>query len=257
MSKPCLLTPVPTMFVGKVISRSRIDHFMKNKYVPLCNTIGKLDACFLFYSAPDFIAMMRHFFNTLSAEGVRIYMASYSGEGHESVPNEYGDRLTLIFAPTRNPDLPAEIGLYYSIPPQGNFDPIKSQLNKGIAKEWVYNYQSKKLLALNATVDDPAIGDTKGIHFTGQQIIELIKEVQCQGATGIKTYFCSVDPEIEKNSVLKKRLLLLFVLTIKIGTEETDFNIEDRDGFNERPVAGDFDTGNPCPPAYCQSMDLP
>jgi hypothetical protein len=257
MSKPCLQTPVPGIFVGKFKGRSRIDHFMHNKYNTLCNTIGKLDTCFLFFTANDFIAMMSHFFGTLKADGVRVYIASYSAEGSESVPQDYGDMLTLVFSATSDPDAPKDMGFYYSIPPKGSFNAVDSQLDKKIANEWVKNYQTKKLRILNATVDDPTVGDTKSIHYAGNQIAELIREIQCQKATGVKAYFSSVNPSDEPDSRLAKRLLLAFILTIKIGTEETDFHIEDRDGFGQRPVGGDFDTGNPCPPAYCTTSELP
>jgi hypothetical protein len=245
------------MFVGKDISFSRIDHFMKNKYNPLCNTIGKFDACHLFFSSNDFIGMMTHFFDVLSAEGVRVYIATYSGEGEESVPKHHGELLTLIFSPTSNANMPQDIGVYYHIIPNEKFDNTQSQLNKKTANDWVLNYQRKKLLVLNATVNEPAVGDTKSLHFTKKQLKELIAEIECQGATGIKTYFASINPEYEPDADFKKRLVLQFVLTMRIGAEETEFSIEDRDGFPQRPQSGEFDTGNPCPPAHCDTSELP
>jgi hypothetical protein len=263
MPNPCFDVPVPAIFVGKAITRSRIGHFMINKYIPLCNAISKeLDTRFLFFSATDFDKMMSCFFDADEADkvdGLRIYIADYSSEGKPFVPKGHGGKLTLIFSPTKNDedDEPRDVGKYYSVPPGKSFDPDECELETVVASDWVFNYEHKKLVILKTTTIDN-VDDTKAIHFTKLQIDDLIKEIDCQKATGIKIYFGSVDPDDENDdSPHKTKLLLQFVLTERVGSVEKDFHIEDRDGFDERPVSGDFDTGNPCPPAFCNSKDLP
>jgi hypothetical protein len=240
------------MYVPKTTTQARLNYFMKEKYLKLRKVIGKYDSSNTFYSASAFTAMLNYFFGTLHANGVRIYFASYGPEGTASVPADYGRLLTLIFAPTDNASL-TDIGLYYTIAPGGTFDPVSSQLDRELASSWVLNYQSSKLPILNTTLSDPN-GDTKSLHYTKMQLLDLRDEIKCQCASGIKAYFCAIPPE---ETEYKQRLILHFILTNMLGRDEVDFFIEDRCGWDEREIGGNFDTGNPCPPATCGGFGLP
>jgi hypothetical protein len=255
MSTPCQNKPIPLTFIGKAESQARINYFITKKYLPLCKVIGKSESTNTFYSRSAFCSLMDHIFVTLKADGLRIYFASYSAKGGDNVPANYEDLLTLIFAPTVGLDLPKDMGIYYSLFPGQEFDTVKSQLNRDIAKGWVENYRNKKLLVLNTTIDLPATQrDTRAIHYTSNQISDLKEEMKCQKASGIKAYYSAVN---NSNHPFYQRLLLTFVLTTRIGADDIEFHIEDQEGFENRPKPGDFDTGNPCPPAYCDGEDLP
>ena len=235
------------MHVHKDISRQRIDSFIQIKYKKLRTTLGKYDARFVFYDALAFTNMMNYFFATLRADGLRIYIASYGPKDSDSVPPGYEDLLTLIFAPTTDSRNPRDIGNYYIIFPGMAYQ----QLDNELAIAWVRNYRSIKLPDLNETVESGQ--DTKSIYYDDESITDLVAEMACQEATGIKAYFCSMRDDDD----YKQQLMLDFILTSKIGNDEVEFNVQDRDGWDDRPAGGDLDTGSPCPPDNCFEFPPP
>jgi hypothetical protein len=240
------------MYIPKSISQARITAFQL-KYSLLSSLIGKLENRYLFYTATDFIAMMRYLFTDPNVNGLRIYIASYSQEGDSRVPANCGELLTVIYASTKKiKGIHKDTGNYFTLAPGGSFDPNQSKLDNIISSEWVSNYQNSKLPILNATVTKSE-GDTKSIHYTKEKIVDLIEEMLCQQATGIRAYFCTIADA----SVYQQKLMLEFMLTTKIDDVETEFFIDDREGFSDRPDLGNLDTGNPCPPATCGGAYLP
>lgn len=143
-------------------------------------------------------------------------------------------------------------------------------IGKAIADKWVKNYQSIKrpLLASSASSQ----GETKAIWYSVDQFRQLIQEAECQGATGIRLYFAaySETPTITGEAVripegANKSLTVVYVLTRQnpnTGVQQ-DFFIEDQPDFGEREGSsgeggeGDFDTGNPSPPAPEDGFGLP
>jgi hypothetical protein len=247
------------MHIDKTKSWTRTDAFMNGKenepdenkigkYKRLRKTLGKYDARYVFYNALAFTSMIEQFFNTPNADGLRIYLASYGREGSDSVPKDFGELLTLIFAPTTNEDNPVDTGKYYTIFPGQQ---KCQQLDKELAIAWVNNYRTIKLPDLNDTVDTKQ--DTKSIYYERRPIQDLAEEIKCQGASGIKAYFCTL-PDDHK---YKQQLMLDFTLTARIGNEDVDFNVQDRDGWEDRKKVGDLDTGSPCPPNHCNGQGIP
>jgi hypothetical protein len=149
--------------------------------------------------------------------------------------------------------------------------PIPSiHIGKAIADKWVKNYQTIKREALASTAGSQ--GDTKTIWYSVDQLRELIDEADCQGATGVRIYFAaySATPNLPGEALhtpagANKGLTVVFVLTKQNpGTgAQQDFFIEDQPGFDQRESAGgeggegDFDTGNPSPPAPGDGELLP
>ena len=236
------------MYVRKDISAQRINYFVGVKYKKLRTTLGKYDARFVFYDAVAFTNMMNYFFGTLRADGLKIYIASYGPRGSDSVPEGYDDLLTLIFAPTTDSDNPKDLGRYYTIFPGKPYQ----QLDKELAIAWVRNFRTIKLPDLNETVEGGR--DTKSIYYHGESIIDLVAEMACQKASGIKAYFCSMRDDGDD---FKQQLMLDFVLTSKVGNDDVEFNVEDRDGWEDRKIPGDLDTGSPCPPDNCAGDSFP
>ena len=125
------------------------------------------------------------------------------------------------------------------------------QLDKALAIVWVKKYRSIKLPDLNSTV--PTGADTKSIFYTRELLEDMVAEIKCQGATGIKAFFCTM----REKDPFAHQLMLDFLLTLRIGNEEVDFNVQDRDGWLDRKAAGDLDTGSPCPPNFCGGELIP
>lgn len=149
--------------------------------------------------------------------------------------------------------------------------PIPSiHIGKAIASKWVQNFQNIKrpLLTLTASL----LGETKSIWYSVDQIRELVNEADCQGATGIRAYLAAYSEvptllgEILRIPLgANKSMTLVFVLTKlnPLTGVQQDFFIEDLPDFTLRESLGgeggegDFDTGNPSPPAADDGSMLP
>jgi len=249
------------MHVIKQLSIDRTNWFLAKKYKLLRKVIKKPEAQFIFYPKDDFQQMILYFKTVLASKELRIYIASYLEEGSDSVPPGFGNLLTLIFVPIADTD--TELA-YYTISPYEKFDPKKSELKEKVKNDWIKNYHDNKLLALKDTIDlkDPCnfdkkaneVSDTKSICYETDNIFELTQEMDCQeGTSGIKAYFASYTDKGGNKGKCKNRLIIQFRLTERIGNQDVDFYIDDRDGYGQRPDHGgltvhDFDTGNLCPP---------
>jgi hypothetical protein len=245
----------PLMYVPAATSAHRVGDFVNKKYKNIIKEIKKDDARFVTYTASAFKGMIETMFKDKKIDGIHIYLATYGAKGTESVPEGYDGLLTLIFAATEGAEERKE---YYTIFPRSTSF-VKMDTN--LASAWVKNYQGVKLTkALNPTVPKTN-NDTKLIYYTRALIEDLIEEIDCQKATGLRGYFCTM----EKEHKYGYRLLIDFVLTKIIGDEVTEFNVEDTDGWSRRkdnrkavlqklkkakkPL--DLDTGSPCPPNIC------
>ena len=149
--------------------------------------------------------------------------------------------------------------------------PIPSiHIGKTIASKWVQNFQSIKRPVL--AVLSGLLGETKSVWYSVDQLRELIKEADCQGATGIRAYLAaySETPSIVGEALripagANKKMTIVFVLTKLNPTTgvQQDFFIEDQPDFGQRESIGgeggegDFDTGNPSPPAPGDGELLP
>ena len=114
------------MHVDKAISQPRIERFIEDKYKKLRLTLGKYDARYVYYQAKAFISMLEFFFKDPSVTGVRLYFASYGPEGGDTVPKDFGELLTLVFAPTKDEEPFPDTGRYYIIFPE-RIDPDHPQ----------------------------------------------------------------------------------------------------------------------------------
>ena len=149
--------------------------------------------------------------------------------------------------------------------------PIPSMhVGKAIADKWVKNYRNNKKEALAPTAGPK--GDTNTLWYSVEQMKGLISEAECQGATGIRLYFAAYSevPTVPGEAVripagANKGLTVVYVLTKQdpaTGVQQ-DFFIEDQAGFDQRESTsgksgeGDFDTGNPSPPAPPPGEELP
>ena len=149
--------------------------------------------------------------------------------------------------------------------------PIPSMhVGKAIADKWVKNYQTVKRPALAQTAGPQ--GDTKSVWYSVDQLRQLISEADCQGATGVRLYFAAYSemPTLAGEGVrippgANKSMTVVFVLTKQVASTgvQEDFFIDDQPGFNQRESAGgregegEFDTGNPSPPAAGDGSFLP
>lgn len=248
----CAGIPIPRCYVSKADSERRRNYFLQHKYGPLCEHLGKPEVLSIFYHVFQFKSLLNVL---LSADGARIYIASYPNEG-ATTPGGYGNRLTLIYAPVNLDDEKfRDRGDYYILDPSSNHKPIV----KESASQWVRNYQDRKLPLLTSVTGLDS--DTKSVLYTKATLQEIKAEIECQSATGIRIYFASyTDKEASPiGAKYLKRLIIQFTLTENIQGVEKDFYIDERPGFNDRPPsipvgitsADVLDTGSPCPPAQC------
>lgn len=250
----CLTVNIPRAYVRKADGERRRAWFIQNKYIPLVNKFRIPDTLCIFHKATHFAGLLSH---TLSADGMRIYIASYSNEGSYMVPAEHGNLLTLIYAPTTIIDSTHfDKGEYYTLPPGSPFQLI----SKRLANEWILNYQTTKLPFLTEIMEFPeTIPDTKSLLYERSIVKGIIDEIDCEEATGVRIYFSSfADVEKTPNDQFVKRLIVQFVLTENINGTERDFYIDERPDFKFREQEPPFlDTGSPCPPASCGGDLLP
>jgi hypothetical protein len=264
----------PRTFVPKQLSIDRRNWFIEKKYLPLVQTLQKHDVTFVYYPAVIF----KNFLTSMLAYGgLRIYFASYSGEGALRVPQGYGGMMAFVFAPVINIAGTSNVvdkGIYYIINPSQ----LPETVPKPVANEWVHNFQSHKLPIFEMLPDFPPNGETKSILFERLEIEEIVKEITCQQATGVKIILTSYMDESnepkrkereeingkgqeqrsEETEEYYNQLSIQFILTETINGAQQDFYIDDRPGWDTRKEAGaSLDTGSPCPPASCGGISLP
>lgn len=253
MSK-CPGIPKPQMWIPKEYTQKRKDWFVNNKYQPLCNYLKKNETQSMLFKDDRFANMIKNIL-TVETNGLRIYFAAYPNAASTDVPSGSESVITLIFSPTiqKAGKTFADRGDFYILNPDSNYQDISSK-----ASAWINNYQTKQLKDVLNTLYPFPEGDTKSVWYEKDSIMGLIKEMDCQGATGLRIHLCSytdkddaVPPPYNIKIENLRRLILQFSLTQ--GPAYADFEIEDVDGFGQRPpkkIEG-LDNGQLCP-TYCQ-----
>jgi hypothetical protein len=252
----CTMKDVPYMWEKKEVGLERRNWFLAHKYKQFCEAIGgKSDAKCIFYKATDFINMI-NYFNELGAKYLRVYLASYDEEGSNSwVPKNFGQLMTLIFVPA-DKDKTDLVDHFYTISPYEPFDRVNSRLPSVIKSNWIRNYETIKLPSLRGTITlndaDNRVprsterSDTKSILYDFEFITQLKEEMECQPATGILAEFASYTTKgrLKEDCTIgyKRRLLIQWELTEKVGDRDQILFIEDKPGFEHR----DNPYGNPC-----------
>ena len=245
----------PISYVPKANGVERFNYFLKNKYGPLTDYLGKPETLSTFYPAFHFIALLDRL---LTADGVRIYIASYPDEREADVPSGLGNCLTLIYAPvTLEGGKFKDKRNYFILNPRM----AVKELSIATASQWVRNYQDRKLPILTAVAELDS--DTTSIVYTKAHLDSIKKEIDCQPATGVRACFASyTDTENIATIPVKhhKRLIVQFILTENRQGIERDFYIDERPGWEHRKPAKKadadidpfiLDTGSPCPPDNC------
>jgi hypothetical protein len=254
MSK-CPGVPKPKMWIPKEFTQKRKDWFIDNKYQPLCNYLKKNETQSLLFKDAMFINMVKDIL-TVETNGLRIYFAAYPDASSPDFPSGFESVITLIFSPTIQNDENtfADRGDFYILNPDSDYQDIS-----GKALAWINNYQSKQLKDVLNKLYSFEKSDTTSVWYEKNSIIELIAEMKCQGATGLRIHLGSYtdkdDDIASKPYNIKKeflkRLILQFSLTQ--GTNFSDFEIEDVGGFWQRPdpPIEALDNGQLCPPTNC------
>ncbi len=255
MGCKCKGLPIPKTFVRKKLSLDRKEWFMKNQYAELhgdsYNETTSLDL-----RANDFISMIVFFNNVSTAGFLRIFFATCSEEGSPNVPEGLGNKMTLLFAPVEKEGDP--INNYFFIAPSDPFNPEGSILNSTIANEWKKNYQNKQLTVFNKYVEHISdnwdaqthnYSDTKSVIYDMRLMNDLVTEVSCQAAYGIRIHFCSyLDTDKVPPFIIPKRLVTHFGL---IDDSNNDYFPDDHDQSCRPPLnILDYDNGQLCP-TYC------
>lgn len=245
----CAKEPLPKMWVKKKLGEERRELFKKSKkFKILSDLIGKNEAENYFYSRSVILNFLKSVSQTNDISGLRIYFANYPDKNSASfaIPPNAEKQLTVIFAPTNSSG--EDIDLYYALDSKGTLEPI----NPNTAKSWVENYLKKdgKWESLSKLISKQ---DTKCIFYSIELFKDLIREMDdCQAeATGLRLYFCCFKKgEVQRQDV-GKQLMVQFVFTKKVGSNDIDYYIDDDVDFPSRSklIKRKFlDTGNPCPP---------
>jgi len=252
MSK-CPGVPKPQMWIPKEYTQKRKDWFVNNKYQPLCNYLKKNETQSMLFKDARFINMVNNIL-TVETNGLRVYFAAYPEAASPDFPTGLESVITLIFSPTiqKAGKTFADRGDFYILNQDSDYQDIS-----GKASAWINNYQSKQLKDVLNTLYPFSEGDTKSVWYEKKSIEELIAEMSCQEATGLRIYLASYtqdDDNTPKPYNIKtenlKRLILQFSLTQ--GPGYSDFEIEDVAGWGQRPpkkIEG-LDNGQLCP-TYC------
>ena len=200
-----------------------------------------------------------------SADGLRIYLATYGSEGSPHVPTGFSGLMTFIFAPTSAAGGAGHVDTehYFILNPGLEM----REIDKTIANEWVRNFQINPVPGLTETklqiltqLSQVSPTDTKSILFDKHQIREIADEINCQQATCVKLKLTSyLRDDTGGGSHLQGRTTVQFILTRRISGVETDFYIDDMPDFPQRPTGAQpsLDTGSPCPPDNCSGFSLP
>jgi hypothetical protein len=259
----CQNVPVPQIFIPKDISMRRRIWFLETKFSTLLTTLKKPDVSCFHYDATKFLSFLEML---MLDDGVRIYLASYSKDGQPYVAPRHAEQITLVFAPVINivgTNSYVDKGKYYIMNP----NELHQEIPKQIANEWIHNFQSFKL-PIFTVVSKVSPTDTKSVLFEKHKLQEIVIEMNCQAATGIKinlsSYMDTINEPPEPHGIPPRnhrRTILQFILQETIDGKKCDFYIDDRPGFLSRPGAGggfpSLDTGSPCPPDVCDGVSLP
>lgn len=239
----CENIPLPKMCVSYDLGKKRKDLYTTSgKFAELSNIIGKPESISFFISKPSFLKLLNTVV-TKEVRGIRIYFANYPDTilSNFQIPKGFEKQLTIIIAPTKDSDQ-TDSGSYYALNRGGSFVDIGFSM----AKEWVNDYRFKgKLSKLTSIIGKP---DTQCIlyeigHFSN--LSDEIKKCQKNIMSGVRVYFsCLTDNEKESN-----QLVIQFVLTKKVGSNDIDYYIDKEFPHRPKPTKPKFlDTGNPCPP---------
>lgn len=242
----CKNIPLPKMWVKKDLGKARKRLFTTSgKYDVLNDLLGKPESTCFLYSRDTILNFFKDFED--KKLGLRIYFANYPEEtSNFPIPTGAEAKLTLIFAPTNSSD--EDVESYYALDSKDTLQPIDPK----IAKKWVEDYLKKngKWERLSKLISKQ---DTKCIFYSIELFKDLIREMDdCQAeATGLRLYFCCFKKgEVQRQDV-GKQLMVQFVFTKKVGSNDIDYYIDDDVDFPSRSklIKRKFlDTGNPCPP---------
>src|SRR5882757_10578285 len=259
----CQHLHIPGMYLDDATTGAMDQWFGLRQGAILSAVMGP--AGHLFYRASELVAMHTYFSNPLqlgvAATAIRIYFACYGAAGSPGLPDpSLAGKFTLIFAPaTLVPPVhislllnqARDVGYYYNIPPGGAFNSVTSKISTDLFTAWTNNWKTQldKLPAdpvddnNGSAQDTPAIyTETKCVFYTTKAFTELISEIQCQGADGVRI---SLTSHLDFGK-FSKRLTTQFKLT---DANDNPIYID----LTGRPPASDkefasFDTGVPCPP---------
>jgi hypothetical protein len=259
MACKCSGKKVPTMFLNQAASKSRRDAFIAKQFTQLRDLLDPAGP-YEFYSIADFSKMITFFRSITNASAVRIYIANFGDD--DDTPDPFTNRISFIWSVAeitqKEPDLMAkDLRRYFNVPPGRKFTPTGSEIDPGLASKWVTNWQTGGLSRL-AVLDKPdnhdgnnKLSDTKSIIYQLDQLQEVVEELACQEAAGIRLYLASY---LGDEPTHPGRLNTQFEM-IDVGGDVFTIDLTCR---VTEEVAFGFDTGSPCPPAVgCTSGFLP
>ncbi|HVU95441.1 MAG TPA: hypothetical protein VHE34_09460 [Puia sp.] len=264
MACKCSKVEQPTIYINDDISRTRKKQFLDNQGMKMVDMLNE-DGPYLYFQANDILALWSYISSSdtnggLGADALRIYFAIYDDNGSPSVPDGYGNKFTFVFAPALSDGTKTEVdlGIYFSIPPGGSFNPGRSKISAQAASRWVTNWQEWMFRNLpvdevDGNFDGTRYCDTKSMIYTWKFLGQLYREIPCQEAEGVKISLAAYPDE--QGGDPAKRLTTQFILTDG-NQNDLPIDITCRPKPFRNPE--DFDTGNPCPPATgCSGSSLP
>lgn len=250
--------PLPAMFVDPKASKDRRDRFIAKQFQNLKSILNP-EGPYLFYTKADFTKMINFFMTIRRAGAVRIYFASFGDDN--DTPDGQVNRFTYIFSvaevTSNNPLTSKDLGSYFNVLPGQAFTPTGSIVDPALASKWVKNWQTGPLAGI--TVDDKSqnrddhnrLSDTKCVIYLLAHLKELVDEIACQGATGVRLYLATY---LDDDGNFPKRMATQFEM-IDEGGDVIDIDRTCRP--KPQKILG-FDTGSPCPPAVgCTGGLLP
>lgn len=251
------LPPKPNMWVNMLTGVKRESNFFEKHHLTLSKYLGKAETISLYYPIADFKKMIENFEAT-NYESLRVTICNKS------------NLLFLVYSP-----LSKQSGITY-------YDPItpNKPLSSTTVNAWVKDYLKKpfigksKMNILTSMLEkndeknydeNDNFYNTKMIHFSRQDIDELISEVTYQDTacgnkvTGIKATFSAFGRDGKEygpcKGQYKGRIFVQFDFTKLVGGKDEVFYIDTTSRFNERRPSdraeidcnGILDNGQLCP----------
>lgn len=255
----------PLMFVSRDFDHRWIGNYMKKKHLALSRLIGKQETTSLYFSAADFVDMTQRIASVKRVSGVKLIFATYCETGDAGVDAVvhagWKDQLTVLFSATDNTK--AEVGSYFLIKPLGGV----LALPKEIAGTLIQCYRNNKMPLLTDLIKEAGIPDFKETRCLWYPLADfagpysLIREIELNGAAGITAFIGSYgkgERTTDDRYDLSWQLNVVFefakTIQFQHSTYVYNFDLEDTEGWDERPDAIHHeggDTANPCPPAEC------
>jgi hypothetical protein len=174
----------PKPYMWSVNNPQWVENFVEIKEPELDKYYAGVEQPSLFVLG-NFLCMISYFNKqyVTDFQCLHVYIAAYSKENDPKVPQGYGKKLMLIFAPAKGK---TDIGDYYAIPPNTPFDETNAANFKinDVQKEWRENYTNDLVNSLSKTIgnfpdDQIQVGkfsDTRCITYCRQDVLDLVAE---------------------------------------------------------------------------------